>query len=278
MRHLQGTAQRWLGVLLVALVSFSLASPVTPTRGIRIKTPKTFDLTLTWEEHAPDGRAREMILVNGQFPAPTLEIDQGDEVEVVVHNKLPYNSTVHFHGTEPEKPSVSWQTPRLTPKSGVQMHLTPWSDGVPGVTQRQIQPGRSFAYKWTATQYGSYWYHAHQLGQLDDGLYGAIVIHPKNQAKPFSLITSDEKSLKAIEKAAAKPYPLLISDFRHTTSYDIYRITREADIELTCYDSILFNGKGSVECWSPEKIRSLLTEQQQGILRAGGADNFTPKG
>ncbi|GAB1315221.1 Multicopper oxidase [Madurella fahalii] len=255
MRH-QGAIQRWLGVLLVTLVSFSLASPIIPTRSVQAR--KTFELTLTWEVYAPDGRAREMILVNGQFPGPTLEIDQGDEVEVIVHNNLPYNSTVHFHG--------------------ITMALTPWSDGVPGLTQRHIQPGRSFNYKWTATQYGSHWYHAHQLGQLDDGLYGAIIIHPKNQPKPFSLITADEKSLRAIEMAAAHPQPLLLGDFRHTTSYEIHRITREADIELTCYDSILFNGKGSVECWSPEKINSLLTPQQRGILQAGGATNFTPKG
>ena len=41
-----------------------------------------FDVDLTWESKAPDGNARQMILTNGQFPGPTLELDYGDEVEV----------------------------------------------------------------------------------------------------------------------------------------------------------------------------------------------------
>jgi FtsP/CotA-like multicopper oxidase with cupredoxin domain len=200
-----------------------------------------------------------MILVNGQFPGPTLEINQGDEVEVRVHNKMPLNTTVHFHGIE--------------------MHLTPWSDGVPGVTQRHIQPGGSFNYKWTATQYGSYWYHAHQSGQLDDGLYGAIIIRPsKHLPTPFNLITTDKKALKAIERAAAKSQSLMVSDFRHTPSQEIIPLTKEAGIELTCYDSVLFNGKGSTDCWSSEYIASLLSPEQKTYLQLGNATSFTPKG
>jgi len=61
--------------------------------------PRTFDLTLTWESHAPDGFAREMVLINGQFPGPLLEINQGEDVEVRVHNKMPFNTTVHYHGS-----------------------------------------------------------------------------------------------------------------------------------------------------------------------------------
>jgi FtsP/CotA-like multicopper oxidase with cupredoxin domain len=59
---------------------------------------KVFDLTLTWEKHAPDGFERDMILINGQFPGPLLEMDEDDYVEVKVHNKMPFNTTVHFHG------------------------------------------------------------------------------------------------------------------------------------------------------------------------------------
>lgn len=66
--------------------------------GADAKRAKTFDLTLTWEKHAPDGFSKYMILTNGQFPGPTLELDQGDDVEVTVHNKLPFNTTVHYHG------------------------------------------------------------------------------------------------------------------------------------------------------------------------------------
>lgn len=49
-------------------------------------------------------------------------------------------------------------------------------DGVPGLSQKKIEPGCIFKYKWTATQYGTYWYHGHVQGQIEDGLVGAIYI------------------------------------------------------------------------------------------------------
>lgn len=58
----------------------------------------TFTLTLTWATGAPDGVERKMIFVNDKFPAPTLFINQGDNVEVEVVNKMPEDTTVHFHG------------------------------------------------------------------------------------------------------------------------------------------------------------------------------------
>lgn len=45
----------------------------------------THTLTLTWETGAPDGQSREMIFTNGQFPAPALTFDEGDDVEVSRH-------------------------------------------------------------------------------------------------------------------------------------------------------------------------------------------------
>jgi hypothetical protein len=45
--------------------------------------PRQFELTITWEQHAPDGFSRNMMLVNGQFPGPPLEIIQGDRGEVL---------------------------------------------------------------------------------------------------------------------------------------------------------------------------------------------------
>ena len=60
-----------------------------------------FNLTLTWEEWAPAGIPRKMILGNGQLPSPLLELRQGDDVEFLVINNLPTNTTVHFHGRSP---------------------------------------------------------------------------------------------------------------------------------------------------------------------------------
>lgn len=115
-----------------------------------------FDLDLTWQKGAPDGNVRELIFMNEQFPGPELRLEQGDDVEVVVHNNLPVNTSIHFHGIE--------------------QRGTPWSDGVPGLTQKPIQPGHSWTYRWKATQYGTYWYHAHAQSEIMDGLYGPIWI------------------------------------------------------------------------------------------------------
>jgi FtsP/CotA-like multicopper oxidase with cupredoxin domain len=153
------------------------------------------------------------------------------------------------------------------------MHGTPWSDGVPGVTQLSIQPGESFKYEWVATQHGSHWYHAHSRGQIEDGFYGAILIHPKKSvSKPFELISDDKKTIKALERAEKDVYPLLISDFTHLTSSDKWDKTLESKIENTCYDSIVFNGKGRVDCLDPELVADSTTEVQQLYL---GAINST---
>ncbi|KAH8879443.1 multicopper oxidase [Thozetella sp. PMI_491] len=242
-----------LGVAALLPSTLGFKSSLPPCTG-----PRTFELTLTWEDHAPDGFSRKMILINGEFPGPLLEINQGDEVQVTVRNEMPFNTTMHFHGIE--------------------MEGTPWSDGVPGVSQRQIASGDSFLYQWTATQYGSYWYHAHQRGQLDDGQYGPIIIRPKKSVQnPFSFISEDSDTLLAIEKAIANVAPLVLSDFRHVTSDDGWAIETASAIELPCYDSILINGEGKVDCWSPEKIASLLSPQQKLFLQIANVSSFTPK-
>lgn len=41
-----------------------------------------FAITLTWQKGAPDGFERDMIFTNGQYPGPTLNIQEGDNVEV----------------------------------------------------------------------------------------------------------------------------------------------------------------------------------------------------
>ena len=156
---------------------------------------------------------------------------------------------------------------------------TPWSDGVPGVSQRQIRPGGNFTYKWTATQHGSFFYHSHDRGQLDDGLYGPIVIHPKDDIeKPFSLISDDAKTLHAIEKAAQDPIPVVLSDWQHIPSGDRWDIGVAGGVELPCYDSFLINGKGRVDCFGQEKIQALMDPTQKQLLALKNLTTLTDKG
>ncbi|KAI5920541.1 multicopper oxidase [Camillea tinctor] len=194
-----------------------------------------------------------MFKINGQFPGPLLEMNEGDDVVILVKNESPYNTTIHYHGIE--------------------MVGTPWSDGVPGVTQINIQPGCAFTQRWTATQHGSFWYHSHAESQLNDGLYGPMVIHPAPRTEnPYSAITDDPVSLAAIADAERNRIPMLLSDWRHITSDREWEISQESRIEHICFDSILVNGKGNVNCVPPEQQSALMTPGQKALLsRVPGA-------
>ena len=62
---------------------------------------KKFNFELTFGDIAQDGVTREMILINGASPGPTIEVAEGDQVEVIVKNSAPENTTIHFHGKDP---------------------------------------------------------------------------------------------------------------------------------------------------------------------------------
>lgn len=70
---------------------------ITPAQGSQTKG---FELNLTWGSRASDGVERQQALINGQFPGPPLILEEADNVEVVVNNFMPFNTTVHFHGIE----------------------------------------------------------------------------------------------------------------------------------------------------------------------------------
>ncbi len=97
---------------------------------------------------------------NGQVPGPELRVREGDLVRVVLTNHLQVPTTIHWHGVE----------------------LNYKMDGVPGVTQETVQPGQTFTYEFIATPAGTRMYHSHQdtNAQLELGLFGALIIEPRN--------------------------------------------------------------------------------------------------
>ncbi len=97
---------------------------------------------------------------NGQSPGPTIECVEGDKVRIFVTNKLPEHTSVHWHGI-------------LLP-SGM--------DGVGGLSQPQIQVGKTFVYEFEMTKSGTFMYHPHadEMVQMAMGMMGFIVVHPKN--------------------------------------------------------------------------------------------------
>jgi FtsP/CotA-like multicopper oxidase with cupredoxin domain len=217
-----------------------------------------FDLRLTWETGAPDGQPRQMVKMNGQFPGPQLNLNYGDSVEFHVHNQLPVEASVHFHGIEQKG--------------------TPEYDGVPGLTQTPIQPGDSYTYKWTATQYGSYWYHGHVVGLVSDGLYGAISIQPPNGVSPaLSKISNSSRDRGIMQRAIRQPYTALVSDWTKFTSDQYYQAEHDSGYDLYCVDSILLNGKGAVNC-QPQSLLDAQVNPNLGKLLQAANLSVSDKG
>jgi FtsP/CotA-like multicopper oxidase with cupredoxin domain len=92
----------------------------------------------------------------GTVPGPELRMRRGQPVRITVVNKLGEDTTVHWHG----------------------IRLPNAMDGVPGLTQKPIQPGASFVYEFTPPDAGTFWYHPHvdTLQQLGRGLAGALIV------------------------------------------------------------------------------------------------------
>jgi FtsP/CotA-like multicopper oxidase with cupredoxin domain len=57
-------------------------------------------------------------------------------------------------------------------------------DGVPGLSFPGIRPGESYLYEFDVRQSGTYWYHSHSGFQEQRGVYGALIIDPREPA-PF---------------------------------------------------------------------------------------------
>ena len=97
---------------------------------------------------------------NGMSPGPTIEAVEGDRVRILVTNKLPENTSVHWHGV-------------ITPNG---------MDGVSGLTQPPIKPGETYAYEFTLKQHGTQMYHPHsdEMVQMAMGMEGFFIIHPRS--------------------------------------------------------------------------------------------------
>ncbi len=100
---------------------------------------------------------------NGASPGPTIEVVEGDKVRIFVTNKLPEHTTIHWHG----------------------QRLPNGMDGVGGLTQPQIKPGKTFVYEFEARRPGTFMYHPHadEMVQMAMGMMGFWVTHPKNPAR-----------------------------------------------------------------------------------------------
>jgi hypothetical protein len=96
------------------------------------------------------------------MPGPTIEVNEGDRVRIILHNNLPEETTIHWHGLE------------------IPIEM----DGMPYISQPPVKPGGMFAYEFTLNQNGTFFYHSHGAMQEMMGMIGLFIIHPRRPYTP----------------------------------------------------------------------------------------------
>jgi FtsP/CotA-like multicopper oxidase with cupredoxin domain len=130
---------------------------------------------------------------NLQVPGPVLRFPQGEEATMLVRNRLPQATTVHWHG----------------------IRVPNEMDGVPNVTQVAIPPDTDFTYKFRLPDSGTYWYHPHQSSfeQVPRGLYGALIV---DEARPVPV---DREVVWVLSDFKLGPDNQPVEDFGKVTDF-----------------------------------------------------------
>lgn len=159
-RHVLGQILAGTGAPLLPLCQ----SPARAAGSEQTDRNKTAEIHLhiTRQKITLDGKTGFACLVNNSLPGPVLRFREGQEAVIHVHNHLEEPTSVHWHG----------------------IRLPAAQDGVPGLSFAGIPPGTCFTYRFPIIQSGTYWYHSHSPGQEPAGLYGALIIEPKEDLLP----------------------------------------------------------------------------------------------
>lgn len=158
---------------------------------------KVRHLDIAHETVTITGERVEKITVNGGIPGPILRFKEGDEAVITVTNHLTEDTSIHWHGI-------------LLPGN---------MDGVPGLNGFDgIQPGETFTYRFPLRQAGTYWYHAHSMGQEQDGVYGALIIDPKDKDP----ITADRDYVVLLSDYSLESSAQILSNLKMDASYYNY--------------------------------------------------------
>ncbi|AYM76509.1 MULTISPECIES: multicopper oxidase family protein [Janthinobacterium] len=156
---------------------------------------------------------------NGQSPGPTIEVVEGDRVRIFVTNKLPEHTSVHWHG----------------------QRLPNGMDGVTGLNQPGIAPGRTFVYEFEAKRPGTFMYHPHadEMAQMAMGMMGFWVTHPK------------DPSLHAVDR----DFVFLLNAYDVEPGSYTPKINTMLDFNLWTFNSRVFPGIDSLPVRQGDKVR-----------------------
>lgn len=169
-------------------------------------------------EFAP-GLVAECWGYNGRVHGPTIEAVEGDRVRIYVTNRLPASTTVHWHGA----------------------FLPSGMDGVGGVSQKSIQPGETFKYEFTLRQHGTLMYHSHhdEMTQMQLGLMGLFVIHPREPAT----------------KPPDRDYAFMLSEWRIDVGARRPDPNEMTEMNVFTFNGRCFPGTGAMLARTGERVR-----------------------
>ncbi len=117
----------------------------------------SFDLSIGEAPMNFTGSPKIAQAINGSIPGPLLRWREGDNVTLRVANQLDEDTSIHWHGVV----------------------LPADMDGVPGLSFHGIRPRDTYTYHFQVKQSGTYWYHSHSGFQEQRGVYGPLVIDPR---------------------------------------------------------------------------------------------------
>jgi CopA family copper-resistance protein len=143
-----------------------------------------YDLDIARQDVNITGNSVPAMTINGAIPGPTLRFKEGDYARIHVHNKMDVETSIHWHG----------------------LLVPPGMDGVPYISFPPIAPGTTFTYEFPIRQSGTYWYHSHTSLQEQSGVYGSIIIEPKQNIRH-----------------ADRDYVVLFSDWTDENPYAVNR-------------------------------------------------------
>lgn len=148
------------------LVSFTAAPDA---RGDQLLVPRIENGVKVFDIHASvirwnilPNRTVVAYAINHQVPGPRLDLIEGDHIRINFKNDLPEPATMHWHGL-------------VVPNA---------MDGPGDITQTPVPPGGSYVYEYVVKQAGTYFYHSHTRPDRQQalGLYGALIVHPRDAA------------------------------------------------------------------------------------------------
>ncbi|MFZ5555496.1 MAG: multicopper oxidase family protein [Pseudomonadota bacterium] len=156
---------------------------------------------------------------NGQSPGPTIEVVEGDRVRLFVTNKLPEHTTIHWHG----------------------QRLPNGMDGVGGLNQPQIPPGKTYVYEFVAKRPGTFMYHPHadEMVQMAMGMMGFWITHPKDP----SFMRAD------------RDFVFLLSNYDIDPGSRTPKIVTMLDFNLFTFNSRVFPGIDPMVARKGDRVR-----------------------